>query len=427
MPRNPPHVAPATALRRDVLVVGAGPAGEALASACAREGLSVTLLDPTPSAAWVPAYSAWIDDLQEAGLGGGVCSAVWESVRVHVDDVPIDVRRPYGRIDNVRLRETLRHPAVDVRVGVVRDLEVGSDGCTARLGHGETLEARVVVDATGHGGSVLPGRQARPAPRLFQAAVGRLGVLAPDSEPFHGACWMDFRPLPGERADDAPTFLYGMALPDGRTFLEETSLLRGPSVPFDVLASRLEARMAQLGLRFMRVDAQEHCLIPMDADLPVVSGTPVLPFGGAAAMVHPATGFMLGDVLRRAAPVARALAEGLRAGREPSHAVAAAWEVLWPRERVRGRDMHLFGASALAAMGPDEVRAFFRAFFALPTERRDAFLGFGFDATALAGTMLALFLDAPMTVRASLVSRGITRGLSPLTRATFAPLAEVLR
>jgi lycopene beta-cyclase len=431
MSRNPPSepVADCPADPWDVLVTGAGPAGEAIASACAREGLTVALVDPTPAAAWVPSYAAWVDDLVAAGVGAAVCGAVWPSVRVHLDDVPIEVVRPYGRIDNARLRAALREPRVVVRAAMVRDVVADPSGARVRLGDGETLAARVVVDASGHGGCLLPRTGGA---RRFQAAVGRLGRLAEDSAPFEGACWMDFRPLTGERADDAPTFLYGMALPDGRTFLEETSLVRGPAVPFDVLEARLDARMARLGLRFARVDEHERCWIPMDPELPDVarsaaSGVPVLPFGGAAGMVHPASGFMVGDVLCRAPVVARALAEALRDGRAPAHAVAAAWDVLWPRERVRGRDMHLFGASALAAMGPHEIRAFFRAFFALPLERRDAFLGFGFDAAALASTMLALFLDAPMAVRASLVSRGITRGLYPLTRATLAPISEVLR
>jgi lycopene beta-cyclase len=47
----------------EVLVVGGGPAGRALAAECADRGLTVTLVDPAPHAPWRATYAAWLDEL----------------------------------------------------------------------------------------------------------------------------------------------------------------------------------------------------------------------------------------------------------------------------------------------------------------------------------------------------------------------------
>ena len=46
-----------------------------------------------------------------------------------------------------------------------------------------------------------------------------------------------------------PTFLYAMPFSDTRLFLEETSLVARPAVPFEELKQRLDARLAHYGIR----------------------------------------------------------------------------------------------------------------------------------------------------------------------------------
>ena len=55
---------------------------------------------------------------------------------------------------------------------------------------------------------------------------------------------------------------------------------------------------------------EEHCLFPMNLPLPDRS-QPLLAFGGAASMVHPASGYMVGALLRRAPTLAKQLAEAI--------------------------------------------------------------------------------------------------------------------
>ena len=47
----------------DVLVVGGGPAGSALAAACSRRGLDTALLDPAPDRPWKATYGMWSREL----------------------------------------------------------------------------------------------------------------------------------------------------------------------------------------------------------------------------------------------------------------------------------------------------------------------------------------------------------------------------
>ena len=46
-----------------------------------------------------------------------------------------------------------------------------------------------------------------------------------------------------------PTFLYAMPFSDTRLFLEETSLVARPAVPFEELKQRLDARLAHYGIK----------------------------------------------------------------------------------------------------------------------------------------------------------------------------------
>ena len=52
-----------------------------------------------------------------------------------------------------------------------------------------------------------------------------------------------------------PTFLYAMPFSPTCVFLEETSLVAKPAVPFPELKRRLDARMKHLGIKITKVDS----------------------------------------------------------------------------------------------------------------------------------------------------------------------------
>ena len=97
-------------LDADVAVVGAGPAGWAMAAACARLGLDTVLVAPDPSRVWSNTYGCWLDELRPLGLASTV-RASWPTVRVVGDRVHA-LARPYGVLDNASLHRQMRDQLV---------------------------------------------------------------------------------------------------------------------------------------------------------------------------------------------------------------------------------------------------------------------------------------------------------------------------
>ncbi len=122
--------------RVDVAVVGLGPAGRSLASACAARGLRVVAVDPRPDAVWTPTYGVWEDEL--AGLPATVVRSRLAAPEVRAHEAH-QLSRPYVVIDNVALQAALALDDVDVRRGRLDDAEVAA----------LSSSARVVVDARG--------------------------------------------------------------------------------------------------------------------------------------------------------------------------------------------------------------------------------------------------------------------------------------
>lgn len=79
-----------------------------------------------------------------------------------------------------------------------------------------------------------------------------------DAHPFDNdtMLFMDWRdehtkkfPAMQEAVQQLPTFLYAMPFSDTRVFLEETSLVARPGVPFSELKERLYARLSHMGIK----------------------------------------------------------------------------------------------------------------------------------------------------------------------------------
>lgn len=72
-------------------------------------------------------------------------------------------------------------------------------------------------------------------------------------------------------------------------FLEETSLVARPAIPYQELKRRLDRRLTHMGIRVTGINEEEYCLIPMGGALPRLPQR-VLGIGGTGGMVHPSTG-----------------------------------------------------------------------------------------------------------------------------------------
>ncbi len=381
----------------DVLVAGGGPAGWALAGACARLGLDTALVDPAPDRPWRATYGAW-----HAELPAELAPTVAASGRGRaIGTIGHELEWDYAVLDNDALRAALASPDVRVRTGQLRP--------------GDGYHAAVLVDATGQRRALLGG--ARRPPAAEQTAVGVVvdaETAAPLVEPGR-ALFMDWRCQHGEAG--WPSFLYGVPVAPGRVLLEETSLARRPGLSLAVLRRRLRARLAGHGIG-TGDRAEERVRFVVDTPLPPRRARrgPVVPFGAAAPLIHPATGFSVAAAVRLAPRLAAALRDGLdrdnpdrdnpdRGG--PDRAVAAGWRTVWSPRALAVHALRRAGLEAMLAMPPQQVPEFFDVFFELPARHRWTYLTAREDLAGMASAMRDLFLATPWPLRRHLVLRGL--------------------
>ncbi len=400
----------------DVLVLGAGPAGLAVAAALLDRGLRVGLVAPDLGdgpPAWRPTYCAWEDELAEVGHADVVDQRWPGAVASFGGGRRHDLDRAYARVDKARLAARLA-----ARAAAAARFPTTVRGATHHATHTElaladgTVAAAVVIDATGQPSALLRP-PSRPAP-AFQTAVGR-HLDGPTPWPADRAVLMDFDPAPLGADDAPPTFLYVLPLADGRVFVEETALAARPAVPADLLRARLDRRLAALGVRAPADPQEEWVSITMGGAIP--ADPRVLGFGAAAGMVHPATGYLLPRVLGAADRLADAVVAGLSDG--PARAVAAGWDALWPPDRRARRALYRFGLEALLAMDPPTTRAFFDAFFRLPAADWAGYLSDRHPAPALRRVLWTLFRDVPASLKWSLARAGLSAEGLAVLRSTF--------
>lgn len=384
----------------DVVVVGDGPAGSALAAALHDRGVDVALVGPGDS--WPATYTTWAGDVEGLSLLDG--AALWahrfDQIAVSFGRTRV-LDRAYGVVDNAGLQAHLWRNVRRV-VGVVDRVE--------------DVGARLVVDATGWPSKlVVPTSQ--PDPAGWQTAFGV--VL---SEPPQGVLgtptMMDFSD-PGlaiAGRETVPTFAYSLPVANG-WLVEETVLSASPMVEPDalraVLASRLGLTLDELAESAV---ATESVRIPMGAPLADAADTRCVAVGAAGGMIHPATGYSIGAALRSAQRVAETIASALEdsdAG-DPidSAAVSAA---IWESSMRRTRHLHEYGHGVLRRLDRTGVQEFFDAFFDLDVEDWAPYMRIETPPARLSRMMLQMFVKAPWRLRAQLV-RGDLRRLVRLLR-----------
>ncbi|MCB9680042.1 MAG: lycopene cyclase family protein [Alphaproteobacteria bacterium] len=395
---------------RDVVIAGAGPAALALADALAARDLGVTVIAGAP-APWPNTYGDWVDELADAGLSD-VLGTTWSDARVILADD--DVRalgRAYARVDGEALRQRQLDRCAARGVDILWDelaaeLQVDDRGTTAVTDAGTVVRARLGVDATGHQARFL---RRSGAATSWQTAVGWEGPLTPALDDPSVMTFMDLRTDHVDGANDptpdTPTFVYAMPLGSGRAFVEETALVASPAVSFDVLRSRLERRLAHLGWSMDAVHATEHCRIPMDTPLPDRE-QPLLGYGGAASLVHPASGYMLARAFGTAPEVAAAVSDALRAGHGPAAVARAAWHAVWTDDDLLRRQLHLFGSELLTRLDASEQRAFFGAFFSMPRSTWSGYLSSRGDVASVVRAMASMLVHSGFRIRWKLLRSG---------------------
>ena len=402
-----------------MLVLGAGPAALVIAAALAERGLSVSALAPAePAAPWGNTYGIWVDEVEALGLTdllshrwadtvsyfgpGGSCAGGSPAA-----DAPLRHGRAYGLFDKARLQGHLLERAARHGVRWHRGLAgaIDHDAAASRVrvqqagAADQEMRATLVIDATGHQPVFVQRRSDGPV--AGQAAYGLVGRFsAPPITPGQFV-FMDYRAdhlSEQERTGEPPTFLYAMDLGEGVFFVEETSLALAPAVPFPLLKHRLERRLAHRGVQVLEVQHEEFCLFPMNPVLPDLRQR-VVGFGGAASMVHPASGYLVGGLLRRAPGLADAVAAALERGLRGEALSQAAWQGLWPASLRWRHAFFRFGLEKLMRFDEARLRHHFATFFSLPSEQWYGFLTNTLEPPQLLAAMVRLYGLAPWDVR----------------------------
>jgi lycopene beta-cyclase len=388
----------------DALVIGAGPAGTMIAAQLGERGLKVLGLTATPlRAPWPNTYGIWRDELEALGLEH-LLGHQWTDCVSYFSQGEVQHHRPYGLFDKTKLQEHLllccEAHQVEWREDKATAIAHRADHSCVTLASGQPVQARIVIDATGHRPLFVERDQAQPV--AYQAAYGVVGRCSAPPVDQGQFVLMDYRNQHLSAADSAaypPTFLYAMDLGQGLYFLEETSLASDPAVPFEVLERRLHERLASRNITITEVHEVERCLFPMNLPMPSFEQT-VVAFGGAASMVHPASGYSVGAMLRRAPDFADAIAFAVRQPNPTPHAIAQqAWQALWPQARLRKYYLYRFGLEKLMRFDQARLQHFFDTFFALPKAQWSGFLADGLTPVQLVAAMVQLFGQAPNDVR----------------------------
>eukprot|EP00890_Picochlorum_soloecismus_P003143 jgi/Picsp_1/382/NSC_00380-R1_lycopene beta cyclase len=429
--------------RYDVVIAGAGPSGLAVASRVAAAGFTVAVVDPVPLGQWINNYGVWVDEFVAMGLDD-CFGVVWPSATVYLNSSgqgEKTLTRPYARVDRPKLKRKLLEQCIERGVkfhqSKVKDSSNLRHGTCLTCEDGFKVTGTFAVDATGHSrklvhydGKYDPG---------YQGAYGI--TVNVESHPFDvdKMLFMDWRDdhldnYPDLKKSNArlPTFLYAMPFSETKIFLEETSLVARPIIPFPELKARLEARLEHLGIKVISIEEEEYCSIPMGGVLPRLPQR-VLGVGGTAGMVHPSTGYMIARVLGAAPTVADAIVEqlGSLGGRDkadwsPSkandmdvdQATEEIWTMIWPNQRIRQREFFNFGMEVLLKLDLAETREFFAAFFSLSDFHWQGFLSSRLSFVELIGFGLSLFAHSSNEARLNLLQKGLPGLATTLVRLT---------
>lgn len=379
-----------TSAAADAVVVGAGPAGRALARRLADHGLDVTLVDPAPGRPWPATYACWADEVPP-WVSDEVVAVRVEGVRVTVPH-PVDIRRPYTVFETAALQRFLS--AAPLRVRTAR--AVGLTGRSVTLTDGTRIDAGIVIDARG---APSPG----PRQTAYGIVVDRRAVAAAVGDA--GAVLMDWRRPRDVSWSWAPSFLYAVPLGADRFLLEETCLAGHPPLAVGELRGRLTDRLTDLfGGQPPEPLADERVSFPV-VGIPAPWRSQTLAYGGRAGLTHPATGYSVAASLAAADTVAAAIA----AGRDPTRA-------LWPRTARTVRRLRLVGLDLLLALDHSDTADFFAAFFALPPGQQRAYLSDRTDVSGTTHAMWSVLRNAPPRLRATIARRATPALLRPVRR-----------
>ena len=392
----------------DIIILGSGPAALCLASELAKKNLSIKgISTKSPYEKWENTYGIWASELEELGLESLLSHRWSKTVSFFGDGINDKGNSPtkhcydYGLINREAFQNELLKKCNGIQwlnetaKFITTKNKISEVVCFSGL----KLKARLVIDASGHKSNFIK----RPVLKEIaqQAAYGIVGKFSTPPVKKEQFVLMDFRSdhLNREELLSAPSFLYAMDLGNEMYFVEETSLASYPALSKEHLKKRLLSRLNNKGINIEEIVHEEVCLFPMNLPLPYKNQS-VLGFGGAASMVHPASGYMIGSLLRRSPLLAEKLAIFLKEPNYTSLELAKkGWSVLWPYELTQRHKLYQYGLQRLMSFDESKLRSFFSNFFKLSTKEWIGFLTNTLPLPKLIYVMTKMFINSPLKIK----------------------------
>ena len=398
----------------DALVIGTGPGALTIAAALIQESLKVEVLSAKgPREPWPYTYGIWGEEVEQLGIES-LLEHLWiNSVSFFgsggqesssSENAPTNHERSYGLFDKLKLQEHLINQCengfVKWNKGIASNLEINNSISTVTTNDGNKISARLVIDASGYEPIFL--KVPNQGPVAVQTCYGVVGEFSSPPVEKGQFVLMDYRcdHLSEKERKEPPTFLYAMDFGKGKFFLEETSLGLSPPLDLEILKTRLHKRLEHRGIKITRLEHEELGLfLPMNIPIPDLN-QPILGFGGSAGMVHPASGYLVGSLLRRAPEVAKAVAVAMKdKNASPAQIASKGWDVLWSPEFRRKKALYTFGLEKLMRFKEPQLRDFFTEFFTLPNKEWYGFLTNTISVKQLVSAMWKMYKRAPWSVK----------------------------
>jgi len=397
----------------DILILGSGPAALCLASELAARNLNIKgISTKSPNEKWENTYGIWASELEELGLESLLSHRWSETVsffgngKYELGNIPTDHFYDYGLINQEAFQNELlkKCKGIEWLNETAKEIKEKNKISEVVCLSGQRLKARLVIDASGHKSKFIK----RPVQNNIaqQAAYGIVGKFSTPPVKKNQFVLMDYRPdhLNKEELTSPPSFLYAMDLGNETFFVEETSLASYPALSQNNLKKRLFKRLNNKGIKINEIFHEENCLFPMNLPLPFKRQF-VLGFGGSASMVHPASGYMIGSLLRRAPLLAEKLAIFLKEPNLSSLELATkGWDVLWPYELTQRHKLYQYGLQRLMSFDESRLRSFFSNFFRLSTKEWVGFLTNTLPLPKLIFVMSKMFINSPMKVKLGMLN-----------------------
>ncbi len=397
----------------DILILGSGPAALCLAAELAKQNLIIKgISTKSPHEKWENTYGIWASELEELGLES-LLSHRWSRTVSFFGNginengnISTNHNYDYGLINQEAFQNELLKKCNGIKwlnetaSQITEEKNISEVICFSGL----KLKARLVIDASGHKSTFIK----RPSRKDIaqQAAYGIVGKFSSPPVKKDQFVLMDFRPdhLNKDELLTSPSFLYAMDLGNETFFVEETSLASYPALSQEQLKKRLLSRLGNKGIKVNEIYHEENCLFPMNLPLPFKKQF-VLGFGGSASMVHPASGYMIGSLLRRAPLLAEKLAIFLKEPNLSSLEIATkAWEVLWPYELTQRHKLYQYGLQRLMSFDESRLRSFFSNFFRLSTKEWVGFLTNTLPLPKLIYVMSKMFINSPLKIKLGMLN-----------------------